>query len=177
MMKRLFLLACAALALAACNDDKEDSPRFAAENTKIENGTLTGSNLHFLGTSTSASADGERYVDDNARIEIAGGSDHLAFYMQGMRFAAQMPALKIRLYDVPYTPGEGAALSFDLAEIVPDAYLPNAAGGGYSYRPLPSYTLTGVTASIDGTLCRFGFSCDVPRLGTYRVEYEGRLLE
>lgn len=176
-MKKLFLLALAALALAACNDDKDDAPRFAAENTRIENGSLTGTNLHFLGTSTSVSADGDAYVDRSARTEIAGGSDNLAFYMQGMRFAAKMPALKIRLHDVAYTPGEGAALSFELDEIVPDAYLPNKEGGGYSYQPLPSYTLTGVSGSVIGTTCRLSFSCDVPRLGAYRVEYEGKLLE
>ena len=32
-MKRFFLLAFAALALTACNDDSDGAPRFAAENT------------------------------------------------------------------------------------------------------------------------------------------------
>lgn len=173
-MKKLLLLACAALALAACNDN-DDTPRFAAENTFIENGSLTGSNMHFLGTSTVTSADGDVYVDKEARFEFAGLRD-FTLYMHNTRFAAAMPALRMRLYSQPYTPGEGASLSFALESVVPEVALPNAVGGGYSWTPMPAYTLTDVEGSIDNTLCRVSFSCAVPELGSYRVEYEGRLL-
>ena len=174
-MKKLFLFAFAALALAACNDN-DDTLRFAAENTLIENGSLTGTNMHFLGTSTVTSADGDIYVGKEACFEFAG-LDDFTLYMHNTRFAAAMPALKMRLYSHPYTPGEGASLSFALESAVPDVYLPNDVGGGYSYQPMPAYTLTDVEGSIDNTLCRVSFSCNVPRLGSYRVEFEGRLLE
>ena len=175
-MKRLFLLAFAALALTACNDDSDDAPRFAAENTKIEDGSLTGSNIRFLGTATSTSADGAAYVNADTEFEFAG-LDAFTLYMHRTRFAAAMPALEMRLFDQPYTPGTGTALSFDLASVVPQLKLPNQVGGGYAWTPMEAYTLTDVRGSIDGTVCRVAFSCDVPRLGVYRVEYEGRLLE
>lgn len=175
--KRLFLLACAALACGACNDDDSEAIRFARENTRIEDGHLGGSNMIFYGRSVTTAADGSAYVDDKARFEFAGGNDRLALYMHQTRFAAQMPSLKMQLRPVPYTPGVGAALTFALERIVPNVLLPNAVGGGYSYQPLPSYELTDLTGSIDGVLCRVGFACDVPNLGSYRVEFEGRLLE
>lgn len=174
-MKRFFLLAFAALALTACNDDSDDAPRFAAENTRIEDGSLTGSNMHFLGTATATSADGAAYVDRQAEFEFAG-LDNFTLYMHRTRFAAAMPALEMRLFDQPYTPGTGAAFSFDLTSVVPEVRLPDA-NGGYAWTPLEAYTLTEVAGSVEGTVCRVGFTCNVPRLGTYRVEYEGRLLE
>lgn len=178
MMKKLFLLACAALALAACNDNDNDnnSPRFAEANTKVEEGHLTGSNLHFLGVSMATSADGAVYADDNAHVEFAG-LDDFTLYMHRMRFAAAMPALEMRLYAQPYTPGTGASLSFDLQSVVPEVKMPDETGGGYTWTPLPPYTLTDVEGTIDGVQCRIAFSCDVPRLGSYRVEYTGTLLE
>ena len=173
-MKKIFLFAFALLACAACSDD--DSLRFAGENTKIENGQLTGSNMHFLGTSTATAAGGTTFTDDEALFEFAGTTQKLVLYMQGTRFAAAMPALRMRLYDVPYT-GQGNSVAFSLDEIVPQVYLPNEVGGGYSYQPIASYKLTEVSGSIDGIECRVAFSCDVPRLGAYRVEYVGKLLE
>ena len=173
-MKRFFLLAFAALALTACNDDSDGAPRFAAENTRIEDGSLTGSNMHFLGTATATSADGAAYVDRQAEFEFAG-LDDFTLYMHRTRFAAAMPALEMRLFDQPYISGTGASFSFDLPSVVPEVRLPDA--GGYTWTSLEAYTLTEVAGSVEGTVCRVGFTCDVPRLGTYRVEYEGRLLE
>ena len=175
-MKRFFLLAFAALALTACNDDSDGAPRFAAENTKVEAGSLTGSNMHFLGTATATSADGAAYVDRQAEFEFAG-LDNFTLYMHRTRFAAAMPALEMRLFDQPYIPGTGAAFSFALPSVVPQVNLPNQVGGGYTWTSLKAYTLTEVAGSVEGTVCRVGFTCDVPRLGVYRVEYEGRLLE
>ena len=52
----------------------------------------------------------------------------------------------------------------------------SAEGGGYSYRPLPSYTLTEVEGSIEDVNCRIGFTCAIPNMGTFRMEYTGRLI-
>jgi len=177
MFKKLLLSAFAILALTACNDDNDDALRFAQQNVKIENGSLTGSNLRFLGAATATSADGEVYTDTQARFEFAGGSGKFALYMHKTRFAAAMPPLEMRISSMPYAPGTGASLTFTAPSVVPEVSLPNETGGGYSYRPLPSYTLTEVDGSINGIECRVGFSCNVPKLGAYRVEYEGKLLE
>lgn len=174
-MKKLLSLALALLVFAACNDD-DNALRFATENTMIENGQLTGTNMHFLGSSTATSADGTAFTDDKAIFEFAGTTRELVLYMQGTRFAAAMPALKMRLYDMPYT-GQGNSISFSPDEIIPDVYRPNEVGGGYSYQPHPAYTLTQISGSIDGIECRVAFSCNVPQLGAYRVEYVGKLLE
>ena len=134
-MKKLLLCACAALVLAACNDN-DDQPRFAAENTKVENGSLTGSNIHFLGTSTVTSADGDVYVDPQSDFEFAGLRD-FTLYMHRTRFAAAMPAMEMRLYAQPYTPGTGASLSFALPSVVPQVSIPNAVGGGVCLERFP----------------------------------------
>ncbi len=175
-MKRLFLLACAALALAACNDNDDRKIRFAEVNTKVEDGHLTGSNAQFLGVSMTTSTDDTSYVDDSVYIEFAG-LDTFTLYMHRTRFAAAMPALEMRLHAQPYTPGTGAALSFDLQSVVPEVKIPNEVGGGYTWTPFPSYTLTDVEGAIEGVQCRLAFSCDVPGLGSYRVQYTGTLLE
>ncbi len=164
-MKKLFLFVFAAFTLTACNDDDNDAARFAAENTEIEDGHLSGTNIHFLGTATSTSADGTAYVNDDTEFEFAG-LDDFTLYMHRTRFAAAMPALEMRLYAQPYTPGTGTALSFDLTSVVPQLRLPNQVSGGYTWTPMEAYTLTDVKGSIDGTVCRVAFSCDVPRLGT-----------
>ncbi len=156
-MKKLLLLACAAFAFAACNDN-DDETRFATENTKIVDGSMTGSNMHFLGTSTVVAADG-------------------GVYMHRTRFAATMPPQEMRLHKVSYTPGTGAALSFEAESLVPEMLLPNEAGGGHAWKPMAAYTLTQVEGSIDGVTCRVSFSCNVPRLGIYQVTYEGLLKE
>ena len=100
----------------------------------------------------------------------------LVIYMHQTRFAAAMPALEMRLYRIPYTMNEAASLSYTADSWVPQVRLPNQEGGGYSYQDMPAYTLTQIKGEINDILCQMSFSCDVPRLGSYRVEYEGRLV-
>ncbi len=97
--------------------------------------------------------------------------------MHRTRFAATMPPQEMRLHKVSYTPGTGAALSFEAESLVPEMLLPNEAGGGHAWKPMAAYTLTQVEGSIDGVTCRVSFSCNVPRLGIYQVTYEGLLKE
>ena len=177
-MKRLIPLLLAVAAFAAC--DKEDGTskiQYASENASIVDGYFTSDNMHFYGTATVTDSEGGTYTDPEAWFEFAGDRETLALYMHQTRFAAAMPALDMRIYQFAYTPGEGASLSYGIGSIVPQVLLPNEVGGGYSYQPMPSYTLTDVEGSIENTLCRVAFTCTVPRLGTYRMEYEGRLLE
>ena len=177
-MKKIILLLLSVAAFAAC--DKEDGTskiRYASENTSISDGFFTSDNMHFYGTATVTDSEGGSYSDPEAWFEFAGDRETLALYMHQTRFAAAMPALDMRIYQFAYTPGEGASLSFEVENIIPQVRLPNEVGGGYSYQPMPSYTLTDVEGSIENTLCRVAFTCTVPRLGTYRMEYEGRLLE
>lgn len=176
-MKRILFLLLAAAAFASCNDDGTTKIKYASENTAIVNGVFTSDNMHFYGTATVTDSEGGTYSDPEAWFEFAGSSETLVLYMHQTRFAAAMPALDMRIYQFAYTPGEGASLSFEVENIIPQVRLPNEVGGGYSYQPMPSYTLSDVEGSIDNTLCRVAFTCTVPRLGTYRMEYEGLLLE
>lgn len=176
MLKKLLMMSLAAFALAACNDEADEGVQYATSNPEIVDGVYSGRNMHFTGTATvTNTVDGSIYTDPEAWFEFAGGEE-LVIYMHQTRFAAQMPALEMRIYHIPYTPGEGAALSFTAESTVPQVRLPNTEGGGYSYQPMPLYTLTDVEGSVDNTLCRIAFTCMVPQLGTYRMEYEGRLL-
>lgn len=176
MLKKLLLLSFAAIVTAACNDEADDGVRYATSNPEIVDGVYSGQNMHFYGTATVTHVtDGSTYTDPEAWFEFAGGKE-LTIYMHATRFAAAMPALEMRIHRMPYTPGEGASLSFTAASTVPQVRLPNEVGGGYSYQDMPSYTLTDVEGSVEEILCRISFTCDVPRLGTYRMEYEGLLL-
>lgn len=177
MLKKLLMMSFAAFVLAACNDEADEGVQYATSNPEIVDGVYSGRNMHFYGTATVTNAtDGSIYTDPEAWFEFAGGDKGLVIYMHQTRFAASMPSLEMRIYRIPYTPGEGASLSFSAESSVPQVQLPNAQGGGYSYQDMPSYTLTDVEGSIDNTDCRVAFTCDVPRLGTYRMVYEGRLL-
>lgn len=174
-MKKILFLLFAAAAFAACNDDDEPKVRYATTNDGIENGYLQGANLHFYGTSTVTDAKGETFTDPEAWFEFAGGPESFSLYMHKTRFAANMPPLEMKIPHTAYT-GDGNSIAFSEVSIVPEVNLPNSTGGGYSYQPMPAYTLTEVKGSIDGVNCRVSFICNVPKLGTYRMEYEGKLI-
>ena len=176
-MKKILFLLFAAAAFAACNDD-DGAPkiRYATTNDGIENGLMHGTNMHFYGTATvTEEQQSSTYTDNEAYFEFAGGPENFSLYMHKTRFAANMPPLEMKIPHTSYT-GRGNSIAFSEASIVPEVSLPNSTGGGYSYQPLPSYTLTEVEGSIDGIVCRVSFTCNVPRLGTYRMEYEGKLI-
>lgn len=175
-MKKFLFLLLAITAFTACNNDDDDM-RFAANNTALENGSLTGTNLIFYGRAVATAADGSAYTNKAARFEFAGGQNDFALYMHQTRFSTALPALEMRIYTMPYTPGQGAALTFSAESAIPEVLQPNHVGGGSSYQPAPAYTLTHIEGSIDDILCRVSFSCDVPQKGLCRVEYEGKLLK
>lgn len=173
-MKKLFLLLLATAALAACNDDPEKI-HYASTNEGIENGKLTGKNMHFYGRAVVTADDGSEYIDEEAYFEFAGGQSgdgqYITVYMHKTRFAAQMPALEMRIYHTPYT-GSGMSVSFSAASIVPEVLL----SANNRWQPLSSYTLTDMEGLIDDVQCTLSFTCTVPKLGTYRMQYEGKLV-
>ena len=139
MLKKLLLLSFAAFTMAACNDEADDGVRYATHNPSIVDGVFTSDNMHFYGTATVTHvSDGSTYTDPKAWFEFAGDRESLTIYMHATRFAAAMPALEMRIHRMPYTPGEGASLSFSAASTVPQVRLPNEVGGGYS---LPGHAL------------------------------------
>ena len=172
-MKKILFLLFAAAAFAACNDD-DGTPkiRYATTNDAIENGHLTGTNMHFYGTSTVTDTNGGTFTDDEAWFEFAGGSGDFALYMHKTRFAANMPGVEMRLYTVPYKPTGDKSLSFAEEELIPEALKENEVGGGSSYQPVARYKITDLEGSIDGVNCHVSFTC----AGIYQVNYEGRLI-
>lgn len=176
MLKKLLMMSLAALALAACNDEADEGIQYATSNPSIVDGVFTSDNMHFYGTAKVTDSEGNVFTDPEAWFEFAGDRETLVIYMHQTRFAEKMPQLDMRIYRIPYTGGEGASLSFSSESLIPQVRLPNQVGGGYSYQDMPSYTLTEVEGAIDEIVCRMSFTCDVPKLGTYRMEYEGRLL-
>ena len=176
-MKKFFLLLFAAAAFAACNDDDgEPKIRYATINDGIVNGLMQGINMHFYGTATvTEEQQNSTYTDNEAYFEFADGPENFSLYMHKTRFAANMPPLEMKIPHTAYT-GDGNSIAFSEVSIVPEVNLPNSTGGGYSYQPMPAYTLTEVEGAIDGVNCRVSFICNVPKLGTYRMEYEGKLI-
>lgn len=173
-MKKLLFLLLATAALAACNDDPEKI-HYASTNEGIENGKLTGKNMHFYGRAVVTADDGSEYIDEEAYFEFAGGQSgdgqYITVYMHKTRFAAQMPALEMRIYHTPYT-GSGKSVAFSAVSIVPEVLL----SANNRWQAMPSYTLTDVEGSIDDLQCKLSFTCTVPKLGTYQMQYEGKLV-
>lgn len=176
MLKKLLLMSLAALALTACNDEADEGIQYATSNPEIVNGVYSGRNMHFYGTAKVTDSEGNVFTDPEAWFEFAGGGETLVIYMHQTRFAEKMPQLDMRIYRIPYTGGEGASLFFSSESLIPQVRLPNQEGGGYSYQDVPAYTLTRVEGSVNDLICRMAFTCNVPKLGSYRMEYEGLLL-
>lgn len=171
MLKKLLLLSFAAFALAACNDEADEGVQYATSNPEIVDGVYSGQTMHFYGTATVTNTkDNSTYTDPEAWFEIHGDKG-LVIYMHQTRFAPDMPGQEMRIYRIPYTGGEGASLTFSAESFIPQAKLPNETGG-YDYQDFPQFMLTEIEGTIDGTLFRMAFTC----MGTYRMEYEGRLL-
>ncbi len=168
MLKKLCFCLAALCALAACNDDKEDPIRYPETNECIENGQLTGTNMHFLGTATSTDSRGNVFTDTEARFETAGLAT-MMLYMHQTRFSAAMPAMEMRMPHLAYT-GSGKTVAFSAGRVVPELSVKNL-----GWQPMEAYALTDVDIRIEGVRCSVRFTCDVPRVGLYTVEYEGRL--
>lgn len=91
MLKRLFLFIGALCALSSCSDDDSGLPNgyvYLGENPYLNEGRLTGTNLHFYGTTTvSDSQGGERYTNREGYIELAG-LDDFTLYLHRFRLEA-----------------------------------------------------------------------------------------
>ena len=133
MKKHLFLLlglcACSLFGIS-CEDDEAPKVHYASSNGSIVDGVFNSDNMHFYGTATVTDENGNSFSDEEAWFEFAGDHETLTIYMHATRFAAAMPALDMRIHRMPYTPGQGASLSFTAASTVPQVRLPNAEGGG-----------------------------------------------
>lgn len=167
MIQKICCCLAALLALAGCNE-KIDPIRFPETNEYIVDGSLTGTNMHFVGTAKSTDAQGNEWVDTEARFETAGLRT-LVLYMHRTRFSAGMPAMEMRMYDLEYT-GQGNGIAFSADRIVPQLQVKDL-----GWQPMEAYALTDVEIRIEGVRCAVRFACDVPRVGRYTVEYEGRL--
>ena len=159
IFKRLLLLTGALTMLASCSDDDSGLPNgyvYLGGNPYLEEGHLTGTNLHFYGTTTVRDTQsGESYTNREGYIELAGtwGSE-------------------MRLRDVGYTPTGDRSLSFALEEAIPEVQQPNEVGGGATYRPDEELRITQFEGRIDDIDCRMSFTV----AGRWQVAYEGRLI-
>lgn len=178
-MKKLLLFALALAVCAACDDnDRPDGPEFETVNDEIVDGRIVDDDaMDFLGTSTVTNPDGTTFVDDNAVFSIVGEGRPTVFnpataltvYMRGVRFAAAMPGIPMRLYNLPYAAGTGPNLTFaDAGPLTPQANI--AATGWTDYE---RYAITNLDGAIANVRCRVEFDC----MGTYHVKFEGRLLD
>lgn len=170
--------ACALLFCAACDDNDNNGPDFETVNDEIVDGQIVDDDaMLFLGTSTVTNPDGTTFVDENARFSIVGEgyptefnpATALTVYMRGVRFAATMPGILMRLYNLPYTAGTGPNLTFaDAGPLTPQANIATTGWTDYG-----RYAITNLDGAIANVLCRVEFDC----MGTYHVKFEGRLLD
>lgn len=176
-MKKIFLFALMLAACVAC-DDNDNGSDFEDVNDEIVNGKIVdGDPMEFLGTTTVTNPDETTFVDENARLDIVGDgyptplapATTLTVYMHGMRFAAAMPALEMRINTLTYTPGVGPNLTFTTAgPVVPQAYI---AGAGWTDQA--NYPITVLNGAVNNVRCTFEFTC----MGSHRVKFEGQMLD
>lgn len=175
IFKRLLLLAGALTMLASCSDDDSGLPNgyvYLGENPYLDEGRLTGTNLHFYGTTTvSDSQGGERYTNREGYIELAG-LDDFTLYLHRFRLEAGTWGSEMRLRDVGYTPTGDRSLRFALEEVIPEVLQPNEVGGGATYRPDGELRVTQFEERIDDIDCRMTFTV----AGRWQVTFEGRLI-
>ena len=139
-MKKFLLLALAAFALAACNDDDTPDEFVQGDNTIA---VFENDRLVFYD-----------YFDDTATTET-----YTDPYMNKTRFVQNMPALDMEVPGIPIHPTP-AGFEFDLRQAVPY----------YRGEPMPRYTLYDLEGELNGTLLEVEFSCigyDVEYLGRF----------
>lgn len=146
-MKKFLLLALAAFALAACNDDDTPDEFVQGDNTiaVVENDRLVFYDYDVFWEYS------EPYTDPS-------GVTCIDLYMNKTRFVQNMPALDMEVPRNPIHPTP-AGFEFDLRQTVPY----------YRGEPMPRYTLYDLEGELNGTLLEVEFSC----IG-YDVEYLGR---
>ena len=146
-MKKFLLLALAAFALAACNDDDTPDEFVQGDNTiaVFENDRLVFYDYDVFWEYS------EPYTDPY-------GVTCIDLYMNKTRFVQNMPALDMEVPGIPIHPTP-AGFEFDLRQAVPY----------YRGEPMPRYTLYALEGELNGTLLEVEFSC----IG-YDVEYLGR---
>lgn len=179
MMKKLFLLSLAALALAACNDDKDkDSDKglptgykYASTNEQIADGRIQA-DIQFFGTSqvaTLGQGPAAPFVDKKALFELTTTSSEGAsvLYMHATRFAAAMPAVEMRLLGLPIE-GSGKSLSFTAERIVPENFI----AATNQWVSNERYAITQIEGQIDNTQIEITFTC----AGVFKVTYSGKLI-
>ena len=175
IFKRLLLLAGALTMLASCSDDDSGLPYgyvYLGGNPYLEEGHLTGTNLHFYGTTTVRDTQsGESYTNREGYIELAGLYD-FTLYLHRFRLEAGTWGSEMRLRNVGYTPTGDRSLSFALEEVIPEVLQPNEVGGGATYRPDEELRITQFEGRIDDIDCRMSFTV----AGRWQVAYEGRLI-
>ncbi|MCM1300905.1 MAG: hypothetical protein NC250_00370 [Alistipes senegalensis] len=177
MIKKFFMFALALATCVACDDD-HNGPDYEDDNDNILNGMIVDRDpMVFLGTSTVTAPDGTTFVEENARFSIVGDfptlitptATSLSLYMHGVRFAEAMPGLEMRIVDLAYVPGAGPNLTFkNEGPLTPQA---NIAGSGWN--DYAKYPITALDGSIVNVNCRIAFTC----MGTFRVVFEGRMLD
>lgn len=176
MLKKLFLFTFAAFALTACNDDKENDNglpvgyRYAETNESVSDGKIQN-NILFFGTSrvTTAGQEQAPFTDKKALFELTGTSREgkSVLYMHATRFAAAMPAVEMRIPNLPFD-GSGKTLTTAAASVVPENLVPATNQWIGNER----YVITNFEGRIEGTVFTATFTC----AGRFKVEYTGKLI-
>lgn len=181
MLKKLSLFLLAALALTACDDDKDnggttplptppDGYVYATRNEAIGQTGLDAPMLFFGSSEVTTEGQSGKYTDPVAQFEfryLVGEDKDIYLYMHAARFAAAgMPDIEMRL-TASHIIDKGT-LSMSGLSIIPQWYV----AATESWMDNSKFTITNFKAFVDGTFCTVTFTC----AGKYALTYRGRLI-
>ena len=163
---RLLLLCLCALHARHLLRERRNPRRFTTPRAtaRLSTGSFTSDNMHFYGTATVTDTNGNSFSDEEAWFEFAGDRSYLVLYMHATRLPQPCRRSTCAYCRCPIRRAGEPRCRLRSVRSFPRC-ASQRRGGGYSYRPLPSYTLTEVEGSIEDVNCRIGFTCAYPQHG------------
>lgn len=166
------ILLISSLLCFSCDSEKE-LLKFATENNCILNGSLTGKNMHFLGTWTVKDNSGHSHLYEDVVAEFAG-LKNVAIYIHHGGFTTEVESREIKFPSFDY---EGNGNSIKITpnkEFIPQILKKNTQGGGMSYQDAPDFKiLKGCSITINDINCQITFKT----VKDTSISFKGKMVE
>lgn len=158
--KFTWIFAALTLFLGACGGGSKEEippePEDESLNHWIQDGRILA-DIGFTGTSETVTGDAtdNPFVDESAKFTLSTTSaGQTTIYMHAVRFASAMPAVEMRIPNVPIS-GTEKTLQFARASVTPEAFIAAA----NDWVPYDRYQITDLSGSLEDADLTFVFTC------------------